>query len=264
MRIFLSGASGNVGRAIIRNIQKERDLELAGGWCKEAGQDLGTIAGLAPLGVTATDRLAAGLAEACPDLVIDFSVTTVLEDNMRTYLDLNLNALIGTTGLTEEQLEPFVKEVKERGLRWAAIANYGLGMSLVQEFVKMAREYYPYVSIIDRHSPSMINAPSGTAAVLAKTANPERKPDRPAVETHQGVMGAEIAGAQVLSQRMPWPGAYSEHEVMLGRQDEIIRIKIEDHTSDVYMDGIFLTVRKMPHMAPGTFVRDLAEIRRVR
>jgi len=39
---------------------------------------------------------------------------------------------------------------------------------------------------------------------------------------------------------------------------------IEDHTSDVYMDGIFLTVSKMPHMAPGTFVRDLAEIRRVR
>jgi 4-hydroxy-tetrahydrodipicolinate reductase len=146
MRIFLSGASGNVGRAIIRNIQKERDLELAGGWCKEAGQDLGTIAGLAPLGITATDSIAEGLAEACPYLVIDFSVTTVLEDNMRTYLDLNLDALIGTTGLTEEQLEPF----------------------------------------------------------------------------------------------------------------------IEDHTSDVYMDGIFLTVRNLPHMAPGTFVRDLAEIRRVR
>lgn len=47
----------------------------------------------------------------------------------------------------------------------------------------------------------------------------------------------------------------------LARQDEIIKISIEDFTSEVYIDGIFMTAAKLPTMAEGTFIRDLSEIR---
>ncbi|MCE5201124.1 MAG: 4-hydroxy-tetrahydrodipicolinate reductase [Synergistaceae bacterium] len=261
MKVFVSGASGNVGKTIVRSIQTQNGFELVGGWCKEAGQDLGTLAGSVPLGIIATDDLVTGLAAAKPDIVIDFSATPVLEGNMKTYLEFDFNVVIGTTGLTEEQFEPFKKAVKEKGLRWAAIANYGLGISFVQDFIKKVSEFYPYVSIIDRHSYKMANAPSGTAAVLAHAASKTQRDWKPGKETYPGVMGAEIAGVQVISQRMPWPGPYSEHEVMLARQDEIIRITVEDHTSEIYMDGIFLTARKLPMMPAGTFIRDLSEVR---
>ena len=79
--------------------------------------------------------------------------------------------MIGNTGLTDEDLAPFVKEVKEKGLRWAVIPNYGLGITLVMDFIKKVRGYYPYISIIDRHFPGMANAPSGTAASLAKASS---------------------------------------------------------------------------------------------
>lgn len=259
MKIFVSGASGNVGKTLVRTMQHIEWAELVGGWCKETGEDLGEIAGIGPIGIIATNDLKAGIETTKPDIVIDFSATPVLPGNLKLYAEKGLNAVIGTTGLTDDDLAPFIKEVKEKGLRWSVIPNYGLGISLVRDFIKKVRGYYPYVSIIDRHFPGMANAPSGTAGSLAKAASGEQGPVE-SKEVYPGVLGATISDVPVLSQRLPWPGPYSEHEVLLGRQDEIIRISVQDHTSDIYMDGVFLTVEKLPKMAPGTFIRELSEI----
>ncbi len=259
MKIFVSGASGNVGKTIVKTIRQLDWAELVGGWCKEAGEDLGELAGIGTIGIKAVGDLKAGIEASDPDIVIDFSATPVLPDNLKIYSEKGLNAVIGTTGLTDDDLVPFIKEVKEKGLRWSVIPNYGLGISLVRDFIKRVRQYYPYVSIIDRHFPGMANAPSGTAASLAKASSGNMGPVE-SKEVYQGVLGAKISDIPVLSQRLPWPGPYSEHEVLLGRQDEIIRISVQDHTSDIYMDGVFLTVKKLPEMAPGTFVRELSEI----
>ena len=259
MKIFVSGASGNVGKTLVRTMQGLDWAELVGGWCREDGEDLGELAGIGTLGIKATNDLKAGIEATDPDIVIDFSATPVLPGNLKIYAEKGLNAVIGTTGLTDEDLEPFIKEVKKKGLRWSVIPNYGLGISLVSEFIKKVRQYYPYISIIYRHFPGMANAPSGTAASLAKAFGKDQGPVE-SREVYPGVLGAKISGVPVLSQRLPWPGPYSEHEVLLGRKDEIIRISVEDHTSDIYMDGVFLTVKKLPEMAPGTFVRELSEI----
>lgn len=260
IRVFLAGASGNVGKTIVRTIRGMDDFELVGGWCLEAGEDLGTLAGTEPLGVLATDDIEAGLAASKPDLVIDFSVTQVLEGNMKVYLKRNLDAVIGTTGLSDEGLEPVKKEVAAKGLRWAVIPNYGLGISLVSQFIKEAKKYYPYISIVDQHQEKMANAPSGTAAALAKAASRSAMGEVASRETYPGVMGAKIEGVQVLSQRLPWPGPYSAHEITLGRKDEIIRISVQDYTSDIYMDGLFLTARKIASFPAGTFIRDLSAV----
>ena len=261
MRVFVAGASGNVGRTIIRTMNEYDGFELAGGWCSQSGKDLGVLTGIEPTGITTTDDIAAGLRESSPDIVIDFSAAPVLESNMREYLNQNLNAVIGTTGLTDAQFEPYAKAVAEKGLRWAAIANYGLGISFAEDFVKLIREHYPYVSIIDRHHENMANAPSGTAAGLAKAA--EGKNGAVASkESYPGVLAGNICGIQVVSQRMPWPGPYSEHEIMLGRKDETIKITVTDYTSDIYMDGVFLTARNLHLMPKGTFARSLSEVRK--
>lgn len=260
IRVFLTGASGNVGRTIVRTIQEKDGFRLTGGWCMEAGEDLGTLAGIKPLGIRASGGIAEGLASSRPDLVIDFSSAHLMEDNMRAYLRENLNAVIGTTGLSDEKLEPFREEAADRGLRWAVIPNYGLGVSLVSRFVKEASKYYPYISILDQHHEKMANAPSGTALSLAKAASKAAPGEIASAETCPGVLGATVDGAQVLSQRLPWPGPYSGHEITLGRRDEIIRVSIQAYTSDIYMDGLFLTAEKIASFPPGTFIRDLSEI----
>lgn len=260
IKVFVAGASGNVGSTIIRTIQTTEGFVLAGGWCKDVGADLGTLAGIKPLGVFASASLEEGLAASKPDVVIDFTSTSVLEASMKTYLKHNLNVVVGTTGLTDEQLEPFKKEVAVKGLRWAIIPNYGLGISLVSEFIKKAREFYPFVTITDQHTNKMANAPSGTAAALAKAASEGTMGEVASKETYPGVLGAKIAGVQVFSQRLPWPGPYSAHEITLARTDEIIKIVVQDYTSDIYMDGVFLTAKKISEFPAGSFIRSLAEV----
>ncbi|MDL2264409.1 4-hydroxy-tetrahydrodipicolinate reductase [Synergistaceae bacterium OttesenSCG-928-I11] len=260
VKIFVTGASGNVGSTIVRTIQTTQGFELVGGWCREAGEDLGTLAGIKPLGIEAAARLDEGLAGARPDVVIDFSATPVLEGNMRSYVNAGINAVIGTTGLTDEQLEPFKKEVAAKGLRWAVIPNYGLGISLVLDFIKIARSYYSFVTITDRHTNEMANAPSGTAGALAQAASHAPFGEVASKESYPGVLGGKIQGVQVFSQRLPWPGPYSAHEIALARKDEIIKIAVEDHTSDIYMDGVFLTAKKIATFPAGSFLRSLSEV----
>jgi 4-hydroxy-tetrahydrodipicolinate reductase len=260
IKLFVAGASGNVGSAIVRTIREKDGFRLVGGWCREAGEDLGLLAGIKPLGIVSASSLREGLAASRPDVAIDFSAATILEDNIKAYLDAGVNAVIGTTGLTDEQLEPAIEAVSAKGLRWAVIPNYGLGISLVSDFIKKARGFYPYVTITDRHTNKMANAPSGTAAALAAAASEGPRGEVASREVYPGVLGGKLHGVQVLSQRLPWPGPYSAHEITLARQDELIRITVEDHTSDIYMDGVFLTAGKLALFPAGSFLRSLSDV----
>ncbi|HPJ26477.1 MAG TPA: dihydrodipicolinate reductase C-terminal domain-containing protein [Synergistaceae bacterium] len=258
-KVFVSGASGNVGKVIVKALLEREDMELAGGYCREAGEDLGTLVGAKPAGITATDNLAEGLKAACPDMVIDFTSATVLMENLKLYAELGLDAVIGTTGLGDEDVATAEKLVREKGLRFAMVPNFGLGITLVMDFIAKARQFYPYVSIVDRHPPTMANAPSGTAGMLARGAAEGPRGEVASKETFPGVLGGTIAEQQVLSQRMPYPGPFSEHEIKLGRQDEVITVTVSDFTSAVYLDGIFLVAEKLSTSPKGTLIRTLDE-----
>jgi len=258
-RIFVSGASGNVGRLVVRQVIEREGFELAGGYCRECGEDLGRLADGHSAGVLASSDLRGGLLESHADLVIDFTHVSVLMEHLAVYAELGLDAVIGTTGLSEEDFCKVQSTVSEKGLRWAIISNYGLGINLVMDFMARAKAFYPYVSITDRHHPAMGNAPSGTAAMLARSVPEGPLGEVQSRETYEGVLGGKIAGIPVHSERLPYPAPFSEHEIVLGRQDEIIRITVSDFTSDIYLDGIFLAAGRIAEIPPGTLVRTLSE-----
>ena len=259
IRLFVSGASGNVGRLVVREAILRRDVELAGGFCLKGGQDLGVLAGTDPLGLMAVSDLRVGLAASSPDVVVDFTSAVVLRDHLELYAELGLDAVVGTTGLPEEEIRRVRDRVRDRGLRLALISNFGLGINLVMDFLSAVREHYPYVSVLERHPASMANAPSGTAGLLASSVPGGSSGEVASREVLPGVLGGNAFGVPVLSQRMPYPGPYSEHEITLGRQDEILRISVTDFSSSVYLEGIFRAVRGVGALPPGTLVRRLGE-----
>jgi 4-hydroxy-tetrahydrodipicolinate reductase len=259
-KIFVSGASGNVGRLVVKNVIERDGFSLAGGYCRECGEDLGSLAGLAPIGLKACETLREGLEKSGADLVIDFTNAAVLMAHLKVYAELGLDAVIGTTGLSDADFGQVEALVTEKGLRWAVISNYGLGINLVMDFLSRARQFYPYVTITDRHHPAMANAPSGTAAMLARSASDGPEGPVDSREVYEGVLGGRIAGIPVHSERLPYPGPFSEHEIVLGRQDEIIRITVSDFSSEIYMDGVFLAAEKVPGLKPGSLVRKLSDL----
>lgn len=259
-KVFVSGVSGNVGSMVAAAVLSRDDMELVGGFCREEGKDLGVLTGGAPAGIASVSKLSEGLRAAKPDVVIDFTSATVLMDNLKVYAELGLDVVVGTTGLTDDDFIAVEKMVAEKGLRFAIIPNFGLGITLVMDFIEKARQFYPYVSIVDRHPATMANAPSGTAVMLAQSVPEGPEGKVASKETYPGVLGADIAGYQVVSQRMPYPGPFSEHEITIGRDDEVIRVTVSDFTSSVYLDGIFLAVNKVAEASKGTLFRKLAEV----
>src|SRR5688500_209136 len=65
---------------------------------RHLGEDVGTIAGIGPIGVLLADRLAVS-----PHVVIDFSVPTAAEAITRTCVDRKLPLVVATTGFNESQ-----------------------------------------------------------------------------------------------------------------------------------------------------------------
>lgn len=259
-RIFLSGASGNVGKALVREIAAGGEFELAGGWCLEVGEDLGTLAGIAPLGVAASASLEEGVAASKPDVVVEFSAAAVMEDNLECYLRLGADAVIGTTGLKPDKLSELGARAVSQGLRWSALPNYALGINLVAKFLREAREYYPYASVTDRHPAEMGNAPSGTAAMLAGILSEREAGKIKSKETYDGALGADIGGTQVFAERLSYPGPFSGHTIRLARKDEVITISVDDFSSGVFTGGVLMAVRKLLSSPRGVFITSFDEL----
>lgn len=255
-QVFVSGVSGNVGRLVALRLLEE-GCSIVGAFGLEDGKDVGEILGGSHMGVTVRKNLAEALMTIAPDAVVDFTSAHVLWDNLMTYLDASVPAVVGTTGLSLEERAELSERVRRAGGRIALIPNFSLGVNLVMEFLERASSYFPWGEVVDRHHPGMANAPSGTAMALGDIVRHGEVMSR---EVVQGVLGGRAGGAPIHSERMPYPSDFSEHQVTLGRPGEIIRITVTDFSSQVYVDGVILALSRIRDLPEGTLVTSLRDL----
>ena len=134
------------------------------------GQDLGVLAGKAPIGVTLGASLPAILEEV--DLLIDFSFHTGIRERLNVVAGVGKRVVIGTTGLTAEE---------QAGLAELAVAtpmlfapNMSLGVNLLANLVERAaaklKDKGYDIEITEMHHRMKKDAPSGTALFLGEAA----------------------------------------------------------------------------------------------
>jgi 4-hydroxy-tetrahydrodipicolinate reductase len=259
-KVYVAGATGNVGREIVQALIASDDLALVGGWSRSTGQDIGEVLGLGTLGVRTSSDLRQSLTNSAPDVVVDFTSPLVIMANLRIYADLGLDIVVGTTGFDEERLGQAQRWAQENGLRWAIIANFGLSMNLAIDFLQKVRSRSPYVTIIERHYAGKADAPSGTSLWLAKALSTGQSGDMASQESLPGVLGGDFEGVRILSERLPIPGPVGEHEIKLSTQDEIMTIKIAEYSSAVHVDGVLRAVRSLKQLRTGTTVTEFREL----
>jgi len=259
-RVYVSGATGNVGRRIVEAIVSSEDLLLAGGWSRSTGRDIGELIGLGALGVDISNDLRQSLRASVPDVVVDFTSPSVVMDNLKAYGEVGLDIVVGTTGFNEQRLSQAREWAKERDLRWAIIANFSLSMNLALEFLKKVRPHYPYVIITERHYAQKADAPSGTSLWLAKALSTGRSGDVASKESLPGVLGGDFEGVRVLSERLPIPGTGGEHEIKLARRDEVMTVKVADFSSAVHVDGVLLAIRTLKKLPKGTMITEFRQL----
>jgi 4-hydroxy-tetrahydrodipicolinate reductase len=189
MRLAVVGASGRMGRAVIR-------LAAAGGasiaWAvasTDVGRDAGELAGIGPLGVRVVEGLG-GVDFAKADVVVDFSTPAVTAALAPLAAARGVALVTGTTGIDETGRQAIAKAATQVAV--LAEPNMSVGVHVLARLVEQAVAALDDfdIEIVETHHGAKIDAPSGTALRLADVAAKARHRDTHPVHGRQGTPGA--------------------------------------------------------------------------
>ncbi len=246
--VTLAGASGWVGRDLVRAIAASPDLRLVAAVARSAaGKDAGTVAGGPALGVAVAPTLAEALA-APSDVVVDYTKPDVAKGHVLAAIGAGRSVVVGTSGLTAEDYAEIDRAARARGVGVVAAGNFSITATLMQRFALMAARYVPDVEVLDYASAGKPDVPSGTARELAERLGEVRQePTSKPVEQLFGpreTRGAEIGRTRVHSVRMP--GFVLSCEVLFGAPDERLTIRHDaGGSARPYVAGTLLAIRKV-------------------
>ena len=247
IRVCLAGATGWAGSELARGIAGAEDLALVAAVSRSgAGRRLGAIvdgAPDAPVLATADEAARAGC-----DVFVEYTGAEAARANVLAALAYDAHVVIGSSGLTDDDLAAIDAAARERGRGVLACGNFALTVVLLQKFAEMAARYAPSWEIIDYAYEAKPDAPSGTARELAARLGRVRAPElaRPVAETRGSVeaRGATLGGAQVHSVRLP--GFVIGVEAIFGMPDQTLSLRHQAGASArPYVDGALLAIRKV-------------------
>ena len=197
--IVVTGASGRMGRMLIRTVLDSGKARLCGAVEREGhdwvGRDLGTAMGGAELGVTVTDDPLEAFATA--QAVIDFTAPAATVEFAGLAAQARAVHVIGTTGLGPDDLEKIAAAARHAVIVRAG--NMSLGVNLLvklTEKVAAALDESFDIEIVEAHHGRKVDAPSGTALMLGEAAASGRgvKLAEVADRGRDGITGARVPG----------------------------------------------------------------------
>lgn len=248
-RVVISGASGRMGREVIRAVAREKDIELVGAVdVTHIGEDCGVLAGLEPNGVPVTGDLRAVLGDVKPDVMVDFTSPDAVAQNVICALEAGVRPVVGTTGMSPADLEHIMALAAKRGIGGLVAPNFAIGAVLMMRFAAMAAKFFPAVEIIELHHDQKVDAPSGTAMQTAEMIAAVREDRRANTGREQlklgGARGAEYPGGlRIHSVRLP--GLVAHQEVLFGGRGQTLTIRHDSLTRESFMPGVILAIRRV-------------------
>jgi 4-hydroxy-tetrahydrodipicolinate reductase len=167
-KLIINGAAGRMGKRILASVIDAQQFSIIAAIERKGhpdiGKDVGLLAGMGPVNIELS-------CEYPPDadVVIDFSMPDAAELSLDYCLKNTTALVLGTTGLTAEQLQSLQTASKNIGIVQAS--NMSLGMNLLFKLVgevacTLGEDYD--IEIVEQHHRFKKDAPSGTALTLAK------------------------------------------------------------------------------------------------
>ncbi|MDD3150931.1 MAG: 4-hydroxy-tetrahydrodipicolinate reductase, partial [Candidatus Gastranaerophilales bacterium] len=161
-------------------------------------------------------------------------------------LNAGVRPVIGTTGLSEQQLKDIENLSKEKNIGVLIAPNFTIGAVLMMMFAQKAAEYFSNAEIIELHHNQKKDAPSGTAiktAELMKKAREKFGQDNVAeTELIEGSRGGTTeSDIHIHSVRLP--GYVASQEVIFGSGGQTLKIRHDSIDRSCYMPGVILGIK---------------------
>ncbi len=246
IKVAVSGAFGRMGREVCRAVLGEEGLELVGAFDLQGEQeDIGEILGTKPLGIKIKKLSKESLGKDQPAVMVDFTTPMAVIENIELALQCGVRPVVGTTGITQVDLDRIGQWVDSSGLSAIIAPNFALGAVLMMKFVSIAARYFPQAEIIELHHDQKIDAPSGTAlktADLIIECREKEPPERDELIKLSGARGAVQDKVHIHSIRLN--GLVAHQEVIFGGTGQTLTIRHDSVDRQSFMPGVIFAVKK--------------------
>lgn len=244
IKVAVQGASGKVGREVIKALCHEPGMQPVGAVELQVTEDylpLPDGSGKIPF----SSNLEHILTICQPDVLVDFTMAKVTMPAARTAAKQGVNLVIGTTGLTSEDIGEIERLATTHKVGVVVAPNFALGAVLMMHLARIAAKYFDHAEIIELHHNQKIDAPSGTALSTARAmAETRGKPFRPPEPGKTAdSRGKQVEGIPIHSVRLP--GLMAHQEVILGAPGQTLSIRHDTINRECYMPGVIIAIREV-------------------
>jgi 4-hydroxy-tetrahydrodipicolinate reductase len=210
MRVAVSGAAGRMGQTVCEAVEGADDMELVGRADPALDAPLDDV-----------------IAQSRPEVVVDFTTPDTGYGNARLCLERGVHAVVGTTGMTDDQVERLRSLAGESDANCLIAPNFAIGAVLMMEAAKVIAPHMPECEIVELHHDAKLDAPSGTAKRTAQLITESGG------HVHQPIHSIRL------------PGLVAHQEVIFGGLGQTLSIRHASISRESFMPGVLLAVRKV-------------------
>ncbi len=238
--VILSGANGKMGHVVADLILNNEDCKIV------AGVDIN--------GKSECDfPVYKSFDDVTGDVIIDFSNPSALDNILSFAIKNKTGVVLATTGYSKEHIDKIKEASKLIPIFFTF--NMSLGINLL---VNLAKKAYSVlgesfdIEIIEKHHNQKIDAPSGTAIMLAEAINEEANNAYDFVFDRHNVRHARnnkelgihtVRGGTIVG----------EHEVIFAGKDEIVTLAHSARSKDIFAVGSIKAACFIKGKPPGLY-----------
>jgi len=242
MNILLNGISGFMGREVAK-------------LCRENYRGATLAMGVDPCGKADGEVAVYTSLEQIPsvdgvDCIIDFSHHSVTPALLDFAVESRLPLVLCTTGHTEDEITLIHKAAERIPLFYSG--NMSVGIALLIELAKTTAAALPEaeIEIIEKHHDRKVDAPSGTALMLANAICEVR----PEAYTNCGRSGqGKRTPEEIGIHSIRMGNIVGEHEVIIGTASQTISLKHEAHNRALFAEGAIAAASFLIGQLPGMY-----------
>lgn len=244
--VLVHGVLGKMGKEVVAAICRDPELELVGGVDIKATQEQLTL----PDGskkVPLSPNLSSLLETCHPRVLLDFTIAEAAMSAARIALKQGINVVIGTSGLSEDNLKEIAQLSEANKVGAVAAPNFALGSVVLLHLAKIAAKLFDHAEVIELHHHEKADAPSGTALATAREMVKSR--GKPFVypvtkkETLSGTRGGQVDGVAIHSVRLL--GLMASQEVIFGAPGQTLSLRHDAISRECYMPGIIIAIKEV-------------------
>jgi len=231
INVLVNGAFGRMGQLTVKAISEHPELSLVG----QTGREY---------------DLKRSIKDSQADVVVDFTHPSAVFNNTLAIIESGARPIIGTSGLTHEQIHSLQKKCDSLKLGGIVAPNFSLGAVLMMKYAQKIATLIPNVEIIEMHHTDKADSPSGTALRTAQLINESRQtshakhePFASAVETVQGARGATYQDIAIHSIRLP--GLLAHQQILFGSLGETLTLRHDSIDRQCFMGGVCFACEKV-------------------